>query len=62
MSSSEQFQKINNLLFVFLLAIVKRRAGVKVELKLHYHFRGFTFLYVQLSKNITKCFFLKKFF
>ena len=37
--------------------ILKRCAGVKVELKPHYLLlRGFTFLCVQLSKRITKCF------
>ena len=40
--------------------IVKRCTGVKIELKPHYQLvRGFTFLCVQLSKNITKCFFKK---
>ena len=40
--------------------IMKRCTGVKIELKPHYQLvRGFTFLCVQLSKNITKCF-LKK--
>ena len=35
----------------------KKFAGVKVELKSHYLlFRGFIFLSVQLSKNITECF------
>ena len=38
---------------------VKRCAGVKVELKLHYPlFRVFTFLCEQLSKNITNFFFI----
>ena len=42
--------------------IVKRCAGVKVELKRHYLLcHGFTFLCVQLSKNM-KCFLKKCFF
>ena len=43
-------------LFPFPLT-VERCAGVKVELKPHcLLFRGFIFLCLQLSKNITKCF------
>ena len=43
--------------------IAKRCAGVKVELKLHHLlFRGCTFLYVQLSTKIAKCFLKKVFF
>ena len=39
----------------------KRRAGVKVEVKPHYLlFRGFTFLFVQLSKKSKNVFFTKK--
>ena len=43
--------------------VVKRCAGVKVELRPHYLLvHGFTFLHVQLSKSITKCFLKKSFF
>ena len=42
---------------------VKRCTGVKVELRPHYLLvHGFTFLHVQLSRSITKCFLKKSFF
>ena len=53
-SSREQFKKKQKSLF-HLPLIAKRCAAVNAELKLQYLlFRGFTFLCVQLSNNITK--------
>ena len=55
---------LKNQKYLFLLPVIaKRRSGVKVELNPHYLiFRGSTFLCLQLSKNITKCFLKQSFF